>query len=79
MRLGFLFILCIIFLNNYYHIILDNRLKNNRSLVLTRIGFSSFISIAADITFINDILDLTYLKFDKIVEAKTIHIINGKE
>jgi hypothetical protein len=54
-------------------------LKNNRSLVLTRIGFSSFISIAADITFINDILDLTYLKFDKIVEAKTVHIINGKE
>jgi hypothetical protein len=54
-------------------------LKNNRSLVLTRIGFSSFISIAADITFINDILDLTYLKFDKIVEAETIHIINGKE
>jgi len=68
--IGFLFILCQVFINNYFHV-LSNPMNETRSQTLTWLKFSTFISISAEL------IDFTNLNFKKQVNDSTIHVING--
>ncbi len=68
--IGFLFILCQVFINNYFHV-LSNSMNETRSQTLTWLKFSTFISISAEL------IDFTNLNFKKQVNDSTIHVVNG--
>ena len=68
--IGYALILCLVYLNNYFHLVQNLRLKT-RSQVLLSLNFTAVIWTTIEV------IDLTDLGFGQKVNEATIHCANG--